>query len=205
MDLPILHCDDDLLVIDKPAGLAVHPGPRTPDSLEQWLPSLRRGPRRDPVLLHRLDRDTSGCLALARRPPAVRRIGAMFAARQIDKLYWARLDRLPATEEGVIDMALGKVSTREDGWRMVADPAGKPASTRWRVLDARHRLVAFMPTTGRTHQIRVHAALLGCPIEGDPVYGEGRGPMRLHARSLCFNFVDAPLLTVEAPAPDWAA
>ncbi len=205
--LPILHCDDELLVLDKPAGLAVHPGPRTPDSLEALLPdlALRLGQRRPLVLMHRLDRDTSGCLLLARRPAGVRRLSRLFETRQVEKLYWAILDRLPAQDSGTIEAPLAKISSAEAGWRMVVSKGGKPATTHWQVLDRAARLVAFRPLTGRTHQIRVHATCLGSAITGDPVYGEaGDTAMRLHARALALPRADGSRLAVEAPLPsDW--
>ncbi|KPF74357.1 hypothetical protein IP88_08115 [alpha proteobacterium AAP81b] len=202
----ILHRDQHLIVIDKPAGLAVHPGPRTPDSLEDHLSELAFGNRRLPVISHRLDRDTSGCLVLARHPKAVRRVSALFEAGLVGKVYWAVLASLPDDESGTVDAPLLKISSAEAGWRMVIDPAGKRAVTHWRILDRAARLVEFRPETGRTHQLRVHAATLGHPILGDPVYGKPGGPMRLHARSLTLPFDEAAPLTVTAALPgDWPA
>ncbi len=199
----ILHIDAHLLVLDKPAGLAVHPGPRTPHSLEDHLGELRQGFRRAPALAHRLDRDTSGCLLLARHPKAHKRLTQLFEAGRIGKTYWALVDGGPEGDSGIIDAPLFKVSSAEAGWRMVVDPRGKAAVTRWEVL-ARggQSLLAFYPRTGRTHQVRVHAAALGCPIGGDPVYGAGHGPMLLHARSLSIPYVEAAEpVAVEAPLP----
>jgi ferredoxin len=106
--------------------------------------------------------------------------------------------------EGLVDAPLIKVSTAETGWRMVVRRDGKPARTHWRVLDAATRLVEFRPETGRTHQIRVHAARIGCPIAGDPVYGDGIGPMRLHARSLAITLPDGQRLEASCDLPaDW--
>lgn len=202
-DLPILHCDDELLVLDKPAGLAVHPGPRTPFSLEALLPGLARrlGQRPLPLPLHRLDRDTSGCLLLARRKSAAARLSRLFEAGQIEKRYWAVLDHLPEEDSGRVDVPLTKVSSAAAGWRMVASPAGKPAQTLWRVLDRTAGLVEFRPLTGRTHQIRVHATCIGGAIAGDPVYGSSQGPLRLHARQLSIPKADGTRLVVEAPLP----
>lgn len=197
----ILHRDQHLLVIDKPAGLAVHPGPRTPASLEDHLPELAFGNRRLPVISHRLDRDTSGCLVLARHPKAVRRVAQLFAEGAVTKVYWAILDGLPVADSGSIDLPLAKVSTAAAGWRMVHDPAGKRAVTHWRILDRAANLVEFRPETGRTHQLRVHAAALGHAILGDPVYGSGGEAMRLHARALTLPFDRAAPLHVEAPLP----
>lgn len=204
--LTVLYIDAHLLVIDKPAGLAVHRGPRTPHNLEQRLGELRFGFQRLPQPAHRLDRDTSGCLLLARHLKALKRIGALFEAGAIGKTYWAIVDGVPATDEGVIDAPLAKVSSREQGWRMVVDArAGKPARTRWRLLaeGSGQSWVEFQPETGRTHQIRVHAAHIGHPLAGDPVYGTGAAPMRLHARRLVVPFRAADgAVDVTAPLPD---
>jgi len=202
--LSLLYRDTHLLIIDKPAGLAVHPGPQTPDSLEDFLGVLAFGNNRLPVISHRLDRDTSGCLILARHPKAVRRVAAMFEAGEIRKVYWAVLDTLPAADSGTVDAPLFKISSAEAGWRMVIDNRGKRAVTHWQVIDRAARLIEFRPETGRTHQLRVHAAEMGHPIIGDPVYGAGKGPMRLHARALTLPYDPAAALSVTAPLPgDW--
>ena len=111
---------------------------------------------------------------------------------------------MPAAESGTVDMALGKVSTAEDGWRMVPDERGKPAVTHWRVAavhDGR-AVIVFTPETGRNHQIRVHAASgIGIPIQGDPVYGLGKGPMLLHALSLKVERGAKPPIEATAPLP----
>jgi tRNA pseudouridine32 synthase/23S rRNA pseudouridine746 synthase len=202
----ILYIDAHLLILNKPAGLAVHPGPQTPHSLEAELWKLRQGFHRDPQPAHRLDRDTSGCLVLARHPKALKKLTQLFSAGLIGKTYWAIVDGAPAEESGLVDAPLFKVSTRETGWRMVVDDRGKAARTRYQVLDRgpRSRL-AFMPETGRTHQVRVHAALLGCPITGDPVYGAGQGPMRLHAHQISIPYAEGrPPVVAIAPLPeDW--
>jgi tRNA pseudouridine32 synthase/23S rRNA pseudouridine746 synthase len=202
----ILHRDTHIIVIDKPAGLAVHPGPKTPDSLEDFLPDLTFGNQRMPVIAHRLDRDTSGCLVLARHPKAVKRVAQLFEAGQVGKAYWAVLASLPDADSGTVDAPLLKISSAEAGWRMVIDKRGKRAVTHWQVLDRAARLVEFRPETGRTHQLRVHAASLGHPIIGDPVYGDGKGPMRLHARSITLPYDAGAPLSVSAPLPaDWPA
>ncbi len=200
----VLHVDAHLLIIDKPAGLAVHPGPQTPYSLERYLPELRLGFQREPQPAHRLDRDTSGCLVLGRHPKALKRLAALFEAGEVDKTYWAAVEGAPTSDDGVIDAPLMKISSRAAGWRVVVDPKGKSARTRWRVLDRQggSSLVAFVPETGRTHQVRVHAAHLGHPLLGDPVYGRGQGPMQLHARSVSVPYGTAePVIAVAPPPP----
>lgn len=200
--LVILHADSDCLVIDKPAGLAVHPGPATADSLETRLATAGLPFR--PV--HRLDRDTSGCLLLAKRPAALRRLMRAFAAGQVEKTYLALVTPAPRSDAGVVDMPIAKISSRTRGWRMVADAAGRPALTRWQVL-ARHgemALLRFLPATGRTHQLRVHASLLaeGGAILGDPVYGRGEpGGLMLHAWQLGFPDATGRIVTAVAPFP----
>ncbi len=199
----ILAIDAHVLILDKPAGIAVHPGPATPRSLEAQLIHLREGFVRRPQPAHRLDRDTSGCLVLARHPKALRRLTTLFADGRIGKTYWAIVDGAPANDAGEIDAPLHKVSTAADGWRMVVDPVGRRATTRWQVLERGSRsLIEFSPTTGRTHQVRVHAALLGTPIAGDPVYGAGQGPMLLHARHVVVPYADdRPPIEATAPLP----
>ena len=200
----ILFIDGEAMVIDKPAGLAVHAGSRTPDSLEDHLRDLRFGFMRPPLPVHRLDRDTSGCLLLARNPKAHKRFQRSFEEKLVTKTYVAVLEGVPEAEEGEIDMPLGKVSTAEEGWRMVPDPQGKSALSRWRRLTVKdgRALILFLPETGRTHQIRVHAASgLGIPIVGDPVYGPGRGPMLLHALSLRVDRGAKPPVEAKAPLP----
>jgi tRNA pseudouridine32 synthase/23S rRNA pseudouridine746 synthase len=200
----VLFIDGEAIVLDKPAGLAVHPGTKTPESLEDYLGHFRFGFERRPLPVHRLDRDTSGCLLLARNPKAHKRFQRAFEAKQVEKSYVAILEGVPEGEEGRIDMPLGKVSTKEAGWRIVPDPAGKPAATAWRLLAVKDgkAAVLMVPETGRTHQLRVHAASgLGLPIAGDPVYGDGRGPMLLHARSLKLERDGKPPVEATAPLP----
>lgn len=200
----VLFIDGEAMVIDKPAGLAVHPGARTPESLEDYLHHLRFGFKRLPLPVHRLDRDTSGCLLLARNPKAHKAFQRAFEDKKVGKTYVAVLDGVPEAEAGTVDMALGKTSTAQEGWRMVPDPAGKPAVTRWRVAAVRggRAILVFTPETGRTHQIRVHAALgIGIPIAGDPVYGAGKGPMLLHALSLSVQRDGKPPVEASAPLP----
>ena len=200
----VLYIDAEAIVLDKPAGLAVHPGPSTRASLEDHLEELCFGFRRPPSPVHRLDRDTSGCLLLARNPKAHKRFARAFDEGLVEKSYIAVLDGVPEAREGRIAMPLAKISSREQGWRMVPDPRGKPAVTGWRVLgecDGK-AIVLFTPETGRTHQLRVHAASgLGLPIAGDPVYGGGKGRMLLHALALKVPREPKPAIEARAPLP----
>jgi tRNA pseudouridine32 synthase / 23S rRNA pseudouridine746 synthase len=183
----VLYRDGSILVIDKPAGLAVHPGPTTPESLERYLPALRFGIREVPRLVHRLDRDTSGCLVLARHARGASKLGRLFSSAAVKKTYWAIVEGNPSVE-GVIDRPLRKI-TRKEGWYIATDPAGQRAVTRYRALGSTDRLawLELAPETGRTHQLRVHCAAEGFPVLGDPVYGRQqppRAPLHLHARSI---------------------
>jgi tRNA pseudouridine32 synthase/23S rRNA pseudouridine746 synthase len=201
----VLFIDGEAIVVDKPAGLAVHPGPATPRSLEDHLPELRFGFQRMPHPVHRLDRDTSGCLLLSRNPKAHKRFAAAFEAGQVKKTYLAVLDGVPAEAEGIVDLALRKVSSAAAGWRMVPDEQGQRAVTAWRIVgEARGRaLVRFEPETGRTHQLRVHAASgVGVPILGDPVYGRKAAfTMLLHAASLRLEREGKAPVEAAAPLP----
>ena len=202
----VLFLDGEALVIDKPAGLPVDPPRDGSLSLENHLDGLTFGFRRWPSAVHRLDRDTSGCLLLARNDRAHARFQRAFEAGLAQKRYLAILDGVPNGEEGVVDLPLLKRSSAEAGWRMVGDPKGKPARTRWRLLEARdgRSLVELRPETGRTHQIRVHAATgLGAPVMGDPHYGRAdRLGMMLHAAALTVPREGKPPVEATAPTPD---
>lgn len=201
----ILFIDAEAMVIDKPAGLPVDPPRDGSLSLENHLASLTFGFQRWPQAVHRLDRDTSGCLLLARNPKAHKRFQQAFETGQVEKSYLAIVEGAPPQDAGVVDLPLIKVSSREAGWRMTGDTKGKAARTRWRVLDQKNgrALLLFEPETGRTHQIRVHALEgLGTPIVGDPVYGSGREAMLLHAWRLSVPRTGKAPVAAEAPLPE---
>ncbi|RHW19177.1 RNA pseudouridine synthase [Sphingomonas gilva] len=200
----VLFIDGEAIVVDKPAGLPVDRPRDGSLSVENHLAGLTFGFKRWPTPVHRLDRDTSGCLLLARNPKAHARFQQAFEQGLVEKTYRAVLAGEPEGDEGTIDLPLAKVSSPRAGWRMVGDAGGKPAVTRWRVLarSGGRALVEFRPETGRTHQIRVHAAEgLGAPIAGDPVYGGGQGPMLLHALKLVLPRDGKPAVEAQAPLP----
>lgn len=201
----VLFLDGEALVIDKPAGLPVDRPRDGSISLENHLSNLTFGFRRWPQPVHRLDRDTSGCLLLSRNPKAHARLQQAFETGAVTKRYLAILDGVPEGESGEIDLPLGKVSTVERGWWMTHDVNGKMARTAWsllRVADGR-ALVEFRPATGRTHQIRVHALEgLGMPVLGDPTYGRAhKAGMMLHAAALVVPRTGKDDVAAEAPWP----
>jgi 23S rRNA pseudouridine955/2504/2580 synthase len=218
----VIHRDAEVLALDKPPGLAVQGGTGMTRHLDAMLDVLRFEARERPRLVHRLDKDTSGVLLLARSAAAAKWLTAAFRDKSADKLYWALTVGVPKPRQGRIDLALAKLPGRA-GERMVAvEPgeddedeaeAGKRAITDFAVVDHAGRevaWVAFRPLTGRTHQIRVHAAALGTPILGDGKYGgkaaflEGRGLSRklhLHARRVVLPRPGGGRLDVTAPLP----
>ncbi|WP_338467095.1 RNA pseudouridine synthase [Novosphingobium sp. ZN18A2] len=204
--IPILFEDGEALVIDKPAGLPLDRPRAGGECLEDHLDTLKLGFQRPPAPVHRLDRDTSGCLLLARNPKALKRFSAAFEAREVEKVYFGIVAGPVTGEEGEIALNLSKVSTAKEGWRMIPAKKGKPALTRWRKI-AEHggnTLVEFRPETGRTHQIRVHAASgLGHALLGDPVYGSAKGAARtmLHAHSLWVPREGKDPIAATAPFP----
>lgn len=206
LEARLLYRDADVLVLDKPAGIAVHQAPGVGASLEQVLPTLSFGLKWAPALAHRLDRETSGCLVLGRHPQALRTLMKLFAERAVDKSYWAVVEGVPADSQGLIEAPLLKVH-RGRLWRMVADPGGQSAITDWRRLgsDGARSWLELSPRTGRTHQLRVHAKVLGCPVVGNSLYGVPAGPgerLHLHARHIRFQLgPKRPVIDVTAPPP----
>jgi tRNA pseudouridine32 synthase/23S rRNA pseudouridine746 synthase len=202
-DLParVLYRDALMLVIDKPPGLPVHAGPKRGPNLEALFDVLRFGLPHRPALAHRLDRETSGCLVLGRHRKALAQLGRLFAAGKVDKTYWALVHGAPPEAAGTVDLPLAKRSA-ERGWWMRVDPDhGQPAVTDYRVVASAGGMswLELAPRTGRTHQLRVHMAALGCPLLGDRIYGNAppppAGPMlHLHARA-----VAVPLYPRRAP------
>lgn len=204
----VLHQDEDVIVIDKPAGLAVHQAGRITDHLDLYLPWLAAEGERAPGLAHRLDRDTAGCLLLGRNDWALKRLGQLFVGGWVEKTYWAATEGGPPGPEGEIDLPLLKIR-KPGGFAIVVDPAGKPARSRYRVLGSGGGLswLELTPLTGRTHQLRVHCAALGCPLAGEPFYGpvkseSGKGELHLLARRVGFRLrKEQEMTVVTAPVP----
>lgn len=170
------------------------------------IDELKAGFRRPPTAMHRLDTDTSGCLLFARTAKARARFQKAFETRAVEKSYLAVVAGEIAEETGEIDIPLAKKSSAEAGWKMVGDPHGLEATTRWRRLAVRDgsTLVEFRPVTGRTHQIRAHAReAFGRGILGDRVYGIPGGPMLLHASRLVVPREVKDAIDVTAPLPDY--
>jgi len=203
----LLYRDGLMLVLDKPAGFAVHKGPKGGESLEDHFGALRFGLPRAPALAHRLDRDTSGCLVLGRHRKALAELGRLFKAGRVGKTYWAVVEGGPEAEAGRIDLPLArKDATR--GWWMKHDPQGQPAVTTWKVMGRAGHLtwLALEPLTGRTHQLRVHCAAMGWPIVGDNIYGTAPrtgGPgLQLHSREIVVPlYKNRAPIRVSAPVP----
>ncbi|MCH2394485.1 RluA family pseudouridine synthase [Oceanibaculum sp.] len=205
----VLYRDGLMLIIDKPAGLPCHAGPKGGPNLEAQFDALRFGLPKPPALAHRLDRDTSGCLVLGRHRKALAKLGRLFSSGGIDKTYWAIVSGGPAEDAGHIDRPLSKLN-KKSGWKMVVDPQGQPSQTDFRVLGRSEGIcwLELKPLTGRTHQLRIHCSSMGWPILGDPVYGPVPGdtggvPLHLHARAVSVPLYpkrDAVSVTAEPPA-----
>jgi 23S rRNA pseudouridine955/2504/2580 synthase len=171
----VIHRDDWVIALNKPPGLAVQGGSGTERHVDGMLDALRFGLEERPRLVHRLDKDTSGLLLIARSGQAAKRLSASFRDRETEKLYWAVVVGVPPRAEGAIDLPLAKRPGARDRETMQVDyEEGQKALTHFRIMDRagnRAALLALWPRTGRTHQLRVHCAEIGCPILGDRKYG----------------------------------
>jgi tRNA pseudouridine32 synthase/23S rRNA pseudouridine746 synthase len=194
----LLFADARCLVVDKPSGLPVHPGRAGGPSVEDFFTLWRRG-RNGPWAAHRLDQDTAGCLVIALKKTALLEAQACFAGGQAEKTYWAVVRGVPAAQNGVIELPLAKVTVNR-AWKMAPDQSAPPAVTAWRVRGVSEGVswLEFSPKTGRTHQIRAHAASIGHPILGDAVYGGGPGRLHLLARAIRLKL---PEIAATAPVP----
>lgn len=209
----VLHIDDDVIVLNKPPGLAVQGGTNLDKHLDLMLDALTFDKPERPRLVHRLDKDTSGVLLLARTSAAAAKLAAAFRSRAARKLYWALVVGVPKIRQGRIDAALSKLPGRLGEKVGVDEDDGKRAVTYYRVVEAVHRKASWLemePKTGRTHQLRAHCSLLGTPIIGDGKYGgveafvTGQGvsrKMHLHSRAIIMPHPRGGMLRVTAPLP----
>lgn len=218
--LPVVYEDDTLLVVDKPAGMVVHPGPghaagTLVNALLARYPELAGEPDERPGIVHRLDRDTSGLLVIARHPTVRQALQRQFQARRVDKTYLALLEGELQPPWGRIEAPIGRDPRHRQ--RMTVMPEGREAVTEYRVRErfrygsgsstGHYTLVEAHPWTGRTHQIRVHFASIGHPVVGDRVYGHRRVHLPvsrqfLHAWRLEFDHPrSGERLQFEAPLP----
>ena len=211
----VLHIDDALFALNKPPGVPVQGGSGVGRHIDGLLGGLVAEGAEKPRLVHRLDRDTSGVLLVARSAGIASKLGKVFRGRDARKTYWALVAGVPSPRHGRVDAALLKRAGNDGYEKVVADDAmGKKAATDYRVVENAGRRVAWLelsPLTGRTHQLRVHCAGLGTPIIGDRKYGKnaalidglpGSDKLHLHARTIHFPHPSGGELFVTAPLPE---
>jgi 23S rRNA pseudouridine955/2504/2580 synthase len=213
----IIHEDDDIYVLNKPAGLAVQGGSRTARHIDAMLMGLEAELGERPRLVHRLDRDTSGILVVAKRRSVAANLGKLFSTRSVLKVYWAAVKGVPKPAQGKIDAALIKAEGPQGDRVRAATAADKDASQRattyYAVIDKAAPTLAWVslkPVTGRQHQLRAHMALIGHPILGDDKYGGTEGlpgtiarKLHLHARRIAFPHPRGGTLDITAPLPTY--
>jgi 23S rRNA pseudouridine955/2504/2580 synthase len=210
----VIYRDDWVMALNKPHGLPVQGGPGITHHLDGLLDALRFGAPDRPRLVHRLDRDTSGVLLLARTPGVAAKLAAAFRGRDVAKTYWAVVVGRPQPAAGRIDMKLTRIRGVRGDWTAPALPEDADATTAitdYETLDAaakRFSLMALRPLTGRTHQLRVHMDEIGTPILGDTKYGAGKSQvegfstsLHLHARALRLPHPDGGQLSLAADLP----
>ncbi len=213
----LLHEDDKVFVLNKPAGLAVQGGSGVTRNVDDMLEAWRNKKGEKPRLVHRLDRDTSGVLVIARTRLAAMKLAEAFRARETEKTYWALVKGVPPKREDKISTWLIKEQT-PDGDRMRIAKHGEKGADHavsfYRIVEQAAQALTWLemqPYTGRTHQLRVHAAFLGCPIIGDPKYFEAntnwefpggiQNRLHLHARRIRIPHPDKGVIDVTAPMP----
>lgn len=211
----ILYEDDHVIVLNKEPGLPVQGGTNTQKHIDGMLEALMRpGDTERPKLVHRLDKDTSGVLLLARSAKTAKVLAGAFKTRETEKLYWALLKGVPKWWDGKLDNYMDKVPGPHGEKMMLvdADEGGKRAITYFRIVETANKQAAwavFQPRTGRTHQLRLHATCLETPIVGDGKYGTAEAflgglisnKLHLHARTLTFPHPEGGKMTVTAPLP----
>jgi len=209
----VIHEDAHAFVLNKPPGLATQGGTKTSNHLDRLLDGLADPQGNRPKLVHRLDKDTSGALLVARSARAAGFFSRSFSGRTAKKLYWALVIGVPPAEEGLIDAPLAKQPGTGGEKMHIDEEQGQPAKTRWRVLDRagnRAAWVELQPLTGRTHQLRAHMAAIGHPIVGDGKYGGQDAfltggisrKLHLHARRLKIDSPGGGSIDVTAELPE---
>lgn len=207
----ILYQDSSLIILNKPAHIPVHAGPKGGENLEQYFEALRGENAMAPVLCHRLDRDTAGCIILGRHQKALKKMGRLFRENQVEKTYWAVVQENIPDGQGRIDLPLSKrAEDKRSWWMKVNHKNGKEAITDYKVLGRGQNMtwLELKPQTGRTHQLRVHCQAIGHSIEGDAIYGQGpkHSPvptLHLLARSVRFQYQDSKdAIEITAPPPE---
>ncbi len=207
----VIHRDESALVLDKPPGLATQGGTKTDSHVDGLLGALQGDAAVRPKLVHRLDKDTSGALLVARTPRAAAWFAKAFSNRSARKTYWAIVVGVPDIAQGEIDLPLAK-QPGSGGEKMHVDEKGLPSKSRYRIIERAGNSAAWVelqPLTGRTHQLRVHMAAIGHPIVGDGKYG-GKGAfltgtisrkLHLHSRRLRIDHPDGGAIDISAPVP----
>jgi 23S rRNA pseudouridine955/2504/2580 synthase len=209
----VIHRDRQAIVLNKPPGLATQGGTKTEMHVDRLLDALTFEAEGRPKLVHRLDKDTSGVLLVARNARAAGHFAKAFSSRTAHKIYWAIVTGVPSIEDGMIELPIAKQPGTGGEKMHVDEKEGSPARTRYRVIERagnRACWVELQPYTGRTHQLRVHMAAIGHPIVGDGKYGGGEAflsgtisrKMHLHARRLRVDHPDGGQIDIRAELPE---
>lgn len=209
----VIHEDENAFVLNKPPGLATQGGTKTTNHLDRLLDGLADEMGNRPKLVHRLDKDTSGALLVARSARAAAFFSKSFSGRTAKKVYWALVIGVPSASEGLIDAPLAKQPGTGGEKMHIDEEHGQPAKTRWRMVDRagnRAAWVELQPLTGRTHQLRAHMAAMGHPIMGDGKYGGAEAfltggisrKLHLHARRLKIDSPAGGKIDITADLPD---
>lgn len=205
LEIPIIYIDDNVIVVDKPSGILTHSKGLLNDEFTvadffRRYTTFNKDTNR-PGIVHRLDRDTSGVIIGARNEETAKILQKQFANRKTKKIYYAILDGKPNIDKANIDLPISRSPSKPSTFRV--DNSGKSAFTKYELLasDGKNSLVKFQPTTGRTHQLRVHMNYLNTPIHGDKIYGKNDTRLLLHAYSLEITIPDGQRKTFVSPVP----
>ena len=210
----LLYKDKDMIVLNKPAGLAVQGGSKTTRHIDGLLEGLKFDSDEKPRLVHRLDKETSGILVVARSVKSAGFLSQLFKTKEVHKTYWALVAGCPTPNQGKIEAPLIQKRTGKNSDKRMVDEEGLPAVSLYQVQDHLTNKIAWLqmsPLTGRTHQLRIHAAeILKTPILGDEKYGQSTDltkdlphKMFLHARAISIPLANRKTVTVEAPLPEY--